>query len=170
LGRGTEIPVYSVVAYSGVGKTTLLERLIPVLKRRGLRVAAVKHDAHGFELDREGKDTWRLTRAGADVTAIVSESAAAVMDNRPLSFDDVLERVTGVDIILTEGYRHGGCRKIALLREDSGKPLAIAPEECFVIMSDAPIQAPQGVKILRLGDAETLAELLAEDAADSRRE
>lgn len=66
------IPVIAVAAWSGTGKTTLLERLIPVLKERGLRVCVMKHDAHEFEVDRVGKDSWRMTRAGADVTILTN--------------------------------------------------------------------------------------------------
>ena len=62
--------VYSFIAWSGTGKTTYLERLIAALKARGLRVAAVKHDAHRLELDREGKDSWRFARAGAEIKEI----------------------------------------------------------------------------------------------------
>jgi molybdopterin-guanine dinucleotide biosynthesis protein MobB len=72
-------PSFSVIAWSGTGKTTFLERLIPELKRRGLRVAVVKHDAHGFDMDREDKDTGRLSAAGADVAAIFSAEKAALL-------------------------------------------------------------------------------------------
>ena len=58
-----QIPIVSVAAWSGTGKTTYLEKLIPEFKRRGLRVAALKHDAHDFDIDREGKDSWRMTQA-----------------------------------------------------------------------------------------------------------
>ena len=64
------IPVWSLVAQSNTGKTTYLEKLIPALGRLGLTVGVVKHDAHDFEIDYEGKDSWRLSRAGAEVTAV----------------------------------------------------------------------------------------------------
>jgi molybdopterin-guanine dinucleotide biosynthesis protein MobB len=80
-----DIPVYSFIAKSGTGKTTLIEKLIPELKSRGLRVAVMKHDAHEFDVDKPGKDSWRMTRAGADVTVIASATHAAVMENRPVS-------------------------------------------------------------------------------------
>ncbi|MBR2328291.1 MAG: molybdopterin-guanine dinucleotide biosynthesis protein B, partial [Clostridia bacterium] len=74
------IPTYALVAFSNSGKTTFLEKLIPALKSRGLRVAVIKHDGHDFQLDKEGKDSWRITQAGADVTAIVSKTHAAIME------------------------------------------------------------------------------------------
>lgn len=156
-----KIPIYSVVAYSGTGKTTLLEKLLPELKRLGLRVAVVKHDAHEFDIDHEGKDSWRMTRAGADVTAVVSSEKAAIMENRPVPFATVLERITGVDVILTEGYKHGDQPKIALLRSGSGTPLAVPPEDCFAVMSDVPVET--SAPVFGLGDAVRLAEFIVND-------
>ena len=59
------IPVLGFAAWSGTGKTTVMERTIAALRRRGLRVAAVKHDGHDFEMDRPGKDSWRFAQAEA---------------------------------------------------------------------------------------------------------
>ncbi|MCD8374435.1 MAG: molybdopterin-guanine dinucleotide biosynthesis protein B, partial [Oscillospiraceae bacterium] len=76
------IPCFTFVAYSNTGKTTYIERLIAELKSRGVRVGALKHDAHEFEIDKPGKDSWRFARAGADVVAVASATKAAVMDYR----------------------------------------------------------------------------------------
>ena len=134
----TNIPVYSVVAFSGVGKTTLMERLVAEIKTRGLRVAVIKHDAHEFDIDHEGKDSWRFTRAGAEVTVVVSDSKAAIMENRPVPLETLLSRVTDVDIILTEGYKHGVWPKIAVHREAAGKPVPVHADECFAVVTDVP--------------------------------
>ena len=98
------IPVIAFSAWSGTGKTTIIEQLIPLLKQAGLRVAAVKHDAHDFEIDREGKDSWRFTHAGADVTVIQSQTKTALIEQRSLSLADALSRIHDVDVILAEGY------------------------------------------------------------------
>ena len=156
------IPIYSIIAYSGTGKTTVITALIAELKRRGLRVAAVKHDAHDFEIDREGKDSARMTAAGADVTILSSGQKAAIMENRPISTQELLSRVTGVDIILTEGYKSVPCPKIALLRAETGKPLPIPPDACFAIMSDVDIETSR--PLLRLDDITGLADLIVRDA------
>ena len=66
------IPVIAFAAYSGTGKTTLIEQIIPRLRAKGLQLAVIKHDGHRFDIDREGKDSWRFTRAGAEVTVISS--------------------------------------------------------------------------------------------------
>ena len=131
-----DIPIFSFIAYSGTGKTTLIEKLVVELKSRGKRVAVVKHDAHEFEIDREGKDSWRFTRAGADVTVVVSGSKAAVVENRPVDVDTLLGKITDVDIILTEGFKHGEWPKIGVRRSTSGKPLPLPADECFAIVSD----------------------------------
>ena len=132
------IPVYSVVAFSGTGKTTLIEKLVVELKSRGLRVAVVKHDAHEFDIDHEGKDSWRFTRAGAAVTIVVSGEKAAIMENRPVSLDTLLGRITDVDIIITEGFKSGALPKIAIQRKATGNPLPIPEEDCFAIVTDVP--------------------------------
>ncbi len=156
------IPVYSIVAYSGVGKTTLLEKLIPELKKRGARVAVIKHDAHDFEVDREGKDTWRLTKAGADMTLISNDRHAAIMENRPADMDTLISMIHDVDLILTEGYKHGrSTKKIALYRSATGKGLPESDTPFFAVMSDIPFCAQ--VPWLELDDAESLAEMIMKD-------
>ena len=98
------IPVIMFSAWSGTGKTTIIEQLITSLKQAGLRVAAVKHDAHEFEIDREGKDSWRFSHAGADITVIQSQQKTALIEQRSLSLSDTLSMLHDVDIILAEGY------------------------------------------------------------------
>jgi len=132
------IPIFSFVAFSGTGKTTLLEKLVAELKKRGQRVAVIKHDAHEFDIDHEGKDSWRFTKAGADVTAVISDSKAAIMENRHVTLETLLGRITDVDIILTEGFKSGDWPKIAICREATGKPLPIPGDECFAIVTDMP--------------------------------
>lgn len=163
----TTIPVYSFIAYSGTGKTTLLEKLIAELKARDLRVAVLKHDAHDFNIDHEGKDSWRMTHAGADVTVIASDKKAAIMENRPISAEALIEKITDVDILLTEGYKHGGWKKIGIYRQASGNPLAVEPEKCLVVMSDVPLDIK--TICLDLDDVSGLAKLIIDDAQKSRR-
>lgn len=156
-----KIPILSVAAYSGTGKTTLLEQLIPVLKRRGLRLCVMKHDAHEFEADREGKDSWRMTQAGADVTIVTNGSHAAVFENRPISDAELLSRVQDVDLILTEGYKHGPWKKIALYRRALGKPFPCPLEECVAVVTDVPLDT--AVPCFGFEEVETLAELIVKE-------
>jgi molybdopterin-guanine dinucleotide biosynthesis protein MobB len=159
--------IYSVVAYSGTGKTTMLEKLIPELKRRGLRVAVLKHDAHEFEVDREGKDSWRMTRAGADISAVASDTHAAIMENRPVPTEELLARLQNVDVILTEGYKHGHWPKIALLRAATGKPLPAPAEECLAIMTDVTLDTQ--TPCFGLDDVSALAEFIIRDMELNRK-
>lgn len=134
------IPVISIVAFSGTGKTTFLVKLIPELKKRGLKVAVVKHDAHDFEIDREGKDSFKITQAGADVTGLISDKKAVLMENRRVETEVLLDRIENVDVILTEGFKHGPWPKIMLHRTETGKPLPVSPEECLAVVSDSYVE------------------------------
>ena len=155
------IPVYSVVAFSGTGKTTMLEQLVVELKARGIALAVVKHDAHDFEIDREGKDSWRFSRAGADVVAIASGTKAAIMENRFVPFEEVIGRISGVNLIITEGYKTGAYPKIALRREATGNDFAVAPESCVAVMSDTAVEV--AVPAFTLEDISGLADFLLRD-------
>ena len=116
-------PVISIVAKSGTGKTTLLEKLIAELKRRGYRVGAMKHDAHQFDIDREGKDSWRLTQAGADTMVISSPGKIAMIKrNARMTETSVADIVNAyysdVDIVLTEGFKNDRFPKIEVHRKE----------------------------------------------------
>ncbi len=112
-------PVVSIVSKKRSGKTTLLERLIPTLKKRGYRVGTVKHDTHGFDIDHEGKDTWRHKRAGADTVAISSPWKLSVIQDvaREVGLDRIVERhFENVDIVFTEGYQRAGKPQVEVFR------------------------------------------------------
>lgn len=117
----SQIPVIGFSAYSGVGKTTLVEKLIRILKAKGLRVAVIKHDGHGFEMDHEGKDTWRFTRAGADITMIASAKKTAYIEQREYSLKQMIEMIRDVDLILVEGYKNADIPRIGMARKETGK-------------------------------------------------
>ena len=153
-----QIPIVSVAAWSGTGKTTYLEKLIPEFKRRGLRVAALKHDAHDFDIDREGKDSWRMTQAGADVTIIASKKKTVVMENRSVAIKKVLETVHDVDLIVTEGFKFGAWPKLVLFRAAVGKPLLDTAENCVAIVTDDAVKTDK--LVLPFADVKHAADLL----------
>jgi molybdopterin-guanine dinucleotide biosynthesis protein B len=132
-------PVFSFVAYSNTGKTTYIEKLIAELTRRGVRVAAIKHDAHEFEVDKPGKDSWRFGQAGAKVVAVASATKCAIMEYRPVSLDSILERIHDVDVIIAEGWHAESGNRVAVYRSDSGNPIKLQPEECVAVVSDVPL-------------------------------
>jgi len=152
------IPIYSVVANSGTGKTTMLEKLVTELKKLGLRVAVMKHDAHEFDIDVPGKDSWRMTRAGADITIVSSATHSAFMENRPVDAETLLSRVTDVDLILTEGYKHGPWAKIGVYRAASGKAPLDSYKGFFAVMSDVPVETD--APCLDIDDVSALAQML----------
>ena len=111
------IPKISIVGRSNSGKTTLIEKLISELSGRGHRVATVKHDVHGFDIDKEGKDSWRHKKAGSQLVVISSPSKIAII--KDLEQEQDLEEIRrqwihDVDIIVTEGYKRESFPKIEI--------------------------------------------------------
>ena len=124
------LPTISIVGASNSGKTTFLEKLIPELAARGYRVGAIKHDAHGFEMDREGKDTWRLSRAGAGVIAISSSGMFASIrrTNAEMSLEEIAARFFWTeDILIAEGFKKERFPKIEVFRSASGAKTDLWP-------------------------------------------
>jgi molybdopterin-guanine dinucleotide biosynthesis protein B len=114
--------VLSIVGRSKVGKTTFLEKLIPEMSRRGYRVGTIKHDAHDhFEIDQEGKDSWRHREAGAQTVAIGSPSRFALMKKieKELDLDTIIASYfSDEDLVFTEGYKSGNKAKIEICQAD----------------------------------------------------
>lgn len=135
LVSGAAAPVLAVCGFSGAGKTTLLELAIPRLVQRGLRVAVVKHDAHGFEVDRPGKDSDRLFRAGATV---VLGSATQQFERRgtaALPLEAVLNRLSlDHDLILVEGHKDTALPKLWLQSPEQAE----TPAELSSILATFP--------------------------------
>lgn len=120
------IPAVSFVATSGTGKTTLLEKVIPLLKGRGWRVGVVKHDAHRFDIDHPGKDSHRLTAAGADTMLICSPEKLALVkrhDVAPSIRELLATYCADVDIVLTEGFKQSDLPKIEVNRRERSDTL-----------------------------------------------
>lgn len=159
-GRHAHTPVLTFVGKSGTGKTTFLERLIPELRSRGLRLAVVKHDAHQFEMDRPGKDTWRFSQAGADVVAISNARKVAIIEQPPqeLTLNEVISRLPEVDLILTEGYKSERNYKIELHRKELNRPLLTPEDELIGLITDEPM--PVSVPQLALDDVKGCADLI----------
>jgi molybdopterin-guanine dinucleotide biosynthesis protein B len=158
-----DIPIISIVGRSGSGKTTLMEKLIPELARRGLRVATVKHDAHGFEADREGKDTWRHRMAGAVCSVISSSKGLAMFRamDREASLDEIRGMVGDVDLVLTEGYKRESAPKVEVYRKGVGDaPLCAGVPELIALVSD--IAVDTGAPRLTFDEMARLADIIEE--------
>lgn len=137
------IPIICIVGASNSGKTTFLEKLIPALAERGYRVGTIKHDAHGFEMDHEGKDTWRHRRAGAQTIAISSPTQVASIrvTDRELGLDELVPRYFWrEDIVLTEGYKRSTYPKIEVFRSVlEQKPICQAKDNLLALVTDDPV-------------------------------
>jgi molybdopterin-guanine dinucleotide biosynthesis protein B len=154
-------PVVSIVGYSGSGKTTLIEKLISALKQRGLRVGTIKHDVHGFEMDRPGKDSWRHKQAGASATIITSPRQIGMVmdadnDHHPM---ELLPLMAGMDIVIVEGFKKANLPKIEVFRSENGKPPACRGDKNLIaVVSNTSLD--WGVPRYTDDDVETLTDVI----------
>lgn len=157
-------PVLSIVApVSGTGKTTFLEKLVARLSARGLRVAAIKSDAHGFSLDVEGKDTARFTAAGAAGVAIVSPTGWMLEERTEerLPLEAVAEKFQAAGLILTESRTHGTCPAFSLWR---GKGEPMTGEAVAALFAGG-----EGAEALRVAQGSSLATYDLDDLEAAER-
>ena len=157
-------PIVSIVGKSNAGKTTLLERLVPELRQRGYRIGTIKHNVHGFDIDLEGKDSWRHKQAGAHTVVISSpKKIALVKDVEAEESPDSLasKYFQDVDIILTEGYKKQDKPKIEVFRSRMhGTPLCKGDEHLVALVSDTSLDLC--VPRFDLDDIKGLADLVEE--------
>jgi len=166
------IPIISIVGKSDSGKTTLIEKLVPELTRRGYRVATVKHDMHGFEVDREGKDSWRHKQAGAHTVVISSPQKLALIRDveKDLTLDEIRRKwIQDVDLILSEGYKRDVQPKIEIFRKEKHKKLLCAKKDNLIaIVSNQKFRV--GVPCFDLEDMRGLANFIEKDILKSKKE
>ena len=161
------IPVLAIAAWSGTGKTTLLKRLIPELCVRGLRPGLIKHTHHDMDVDKPGKDSYELRKAGAAQTIVASEQRWALMTETPetpeLDLTWLVSRMDAskLDLVLVEGFKHEAVPKILLFRQNSGHSVEelMIDEHTLAVASDVPIATslPQ----LDLNDVPQIATFIA---------
>jgi molybdopterin-guanine dinucleotide biosynthesis adapter protein len=134
------IPVLCLVGRSNTGKTTLIEKLIPLFGAEGIRVATIKHHNHDFEIDREGKDTYRHKKAGARLSMIVSPKKLAFVEDLKdeLPLDEILSRyVRDVDLVIVEGYKEESVPKIEVYTyAEDRPPVALGDKDLLAVVSD----------------------------------
>ena len=159
------VKAVSFVAKSGTGKTTLLEKVITSLKERGYRVGVVKHDAHRFDIDHPGKDSYRLTAAGADTMLISSPEKLALIKKHSESppIEDLLATYfIDTDIVLTEGFKKSSLPKIELHRQERSTTLLCRGDEhdptLVAVASDKRLELD--VPVLDLNNPEMVADFI----------
>jgi molybdopterin-guanine dinucleotide biosynthesis protein B len=158
------VPILCFVGRSNSGKTTLIERLIPALVQQGYRLATIKHAGHGFNLDTEGKDSWRHKRAGADTVIVTTKGSLAMFTDvdEEVKVEELRERYvsTGTDLIIAEGWKSEGYPKIVVVRDHVGE-VEVSPEGLLALVSNKPLdRVPAGVPVLDPDDIAGLAALI----------
>lgn len=159
--------VLGFAGWSGAGKTTLICKLIPELKARGLSVSTIKHAHHAFDVDSPGKDSWEHREAGAHEVLVASAARFALMHELrgapepPLG--ELLARMAPVDLVLIEGFKRDAHDKIEVHRVGNGKPFLFPDDPCIVALaSDAP--PPFGPPRVQLDNVEAIAALVVAHA------
>ena len=157
-------PIIAIVGRSKSGKTALIERLIPEFIKRGYRVATVKHHGNDFQIDHEGKDSWRHKAAGAHTVVISSPRKIALIEDSPhdLSLEELATRfVRGADIIIAEGFKRDIHPKVEVFRKEiHPHPLAPDLENVIAVVSDDP--SPVAFRSLRHDDIRGIADTIEE--------
>jgi molybdopterin-guanine dinucleotide biosynthesis protein MobB len=166
------VPLLGFAAYSGTGKTTLLEKLLPILSQMGIRVAMIKHSHHDFEIDQVGKDSYRLRKAGAQQMLIASAYRSALITEKDGQHEPHLSNLiqqidsNNIDIILVEGFRHVAFPKIELHRPSLQKDLLFPHDKSIIAIAcdqvellSAQIQSAQ-LACLALNNSEMMAQFI----------
>lgn len=153
-------PVISLVGCSNSGKTTFLEKLLQQLKFRGYRVGTVKHHRGTFELDIEGKDTWRHRQAGAEIVALATPSGFGLVKklDREMPLAEILPYFSGLDLVIVEGFKQGSQPKIELVRAEVANETVLPTGQLLAVVSDLPLKVD--IPLFDLNDIEGMANLI----------
>lgn len=165
--KSAGVPVLGIAAYSGTGKTTLLRKMLPRLRGRGLRVAVIKHAHHSFDTDVPGKDSYELRKAGAIQMLVASRHRWALVtetgDASEPRLDELLQRLDhgNLDLILVEGFKAESFPKIELHRPSLGHPLLCSFDRSIIaVATDAPLAADPGISVLALNQPEQITDFI----------
>lgn len=158
------LPLLGLAAYSGTGKTTLLRRLIPLLKDQGIRVAIIKHTHHDPDIDQPGKDSYELRRAGAAQTLLASPSRWSLINENVASeepgLDELIEQLdaTRLDLVLIEGFKYNPHPKIELHRSHLNHPLLFPHDSSIIALAtDQTPGVNTSLPVLDLNEAQEVA-------------
>ncbi|MBY1059450.1 MULTISPECIES: molybdopterin-guanine dinucleotide biosynthesis protein MobB [Citrobacter] len=162
------IPLLAIAAWSGTGKTTLLKKLIPELRARGIRPGLIKHTHHNMDVDTPGKDSFELRKAGAAQTLVASQQRWALMVETPeepeLDLAYLVSRMDAstLDMVLVEGFKHEPVAKIVLFRDGCGhSPEELAIDEYVIaVASDVPLALD--VPLLDINDIQQLTDFITQ--------
>lgn len=153
--------IITIVGKSNSGKTTLLEKLIACLTQRGYKIGSVKHAHDGFEMDKEGKDSWRHRKAGASSTLVITQNKAAIIkDDKTSYIEKMRSYLSDMDIILAEGFKKQTLPKIEIFRTKSvhKQPLCMEDENLIAFVTDSDYKP--GVPVFGLEDIRNIADFI----------
>lgn len=159
-------PILAIAAWSGTGKTTLLKRLIPALCERGIRPGLIKHTHHNMDVDKPGKDSYELRKAGAAQTLVASQQRWALMTETPdeeaLDLTFLASRMdhTKLDLVLVEGFKHEPVAKILLFRADARHRLEELEVDDHVIAIASDVAIDAAVPVLDMNDVAAIADFI----------
>ena len=153
-------PVLAIVGQSRSGKTTLIEKLVPEFKRRGLRVGVVKHTHHQVDFDQPGKDSYRHKAAGAEAVILASAGQVAmVKDGDGDRLETLIPLMADMNLVVAEGFKHGDFPKIEVLRQAcSAEPVCLKDPLLKALVTDTP--ANWGLPCFGLEDVRPLADFI----------
>ncbi|MDI3359503.1 molybdopterin-guanine dinucleotide biosynthesis protein MobB [Lelliottia sp. V89_10] len=155
-------PVLAIAAWSGTGKTSLLKKLIPALCAQGIRPGLIKHTHHNMDIDKPGKDSYELRKAGAAQTMVASAQRWALMTETPedevLNLDYLVSRMdhSTLDLVLVEGFKHESVAKILLFRSDAGHEIEELTVDPHVIAVASDVSLSLDVPVLDLNDTDAI--------------
>lgn len=167
------IPLLGFAAYSGTGKTTLLEALLPKLTEAGLRIGMLKHAHHNFDVDKPGKDSYRLRKAGASQMLIASRNRFALMTETPeaeAEFEYLLTRFDEdkLDVVLVEGCKNIAFPKIELHREEVGKPWLYPHDENIIAIASDSAELDSELPQMNINDLDAIAQFVLQYVQDAK--
>ncbi|ENY5167256.1 bifunctional molybdopterin-guanine dinucleotide biosynthesis adaptor protein MobB/molybdopterin molybdotransferase MoeA [Vibrio parahaemolyticus] len=167
------IPIIGFAAYSGTGKTTLLEALLPKLTEAGLRIGMLKHAHHNFDVDKPGKDSYRLRKAGASQMLIASRNRFALMTETPeaeAEFEYLLTRFDEdkLDVVLVEGCKNIAFPKIELHREEVGKPWLYPHDENIIAIASDSAELDSELPQMNINDLDAIAQFVLQYVQDAK--
>lgn len=161
----SSLKILGITGWKNSGKTTLTERLVSNLVARGYRIATVKHAHHAFDIDQEGRDSWRHRKAGASEVAIVSSKRWAIIhelehEQEP-PLDVVLTKMAPCDLVIVEGYKREGHLKIEVRRKEAKDDAPLAPNDpsIFAIASDHTF-ADENLPVFHIDEIDNIATLV----------
>lgn len=159
-------PVLAIAAWSGTGKTSLLKKLIPALCAQGIRPGLIKHTHHNMDIDKPGKDSYELRKAGAAQTMVASAQRWALMTETPeterLDLNYLVSRMdhSTLDLVLVEGFKHESMAKILLFRSNAGHEIEELTVDPHVIAVASDVSLSLNVPVLDLNDTDAIVEFI----------